>query len=60
MRLDQTLNAADLAETVVGGGNERQAVADEDDAETFFDVVQQLVDGRFDGAGQSELTDVEA
>jgi len=49
----------DLAEAVVGGGDERQSVADEDDAESLFDVVQQLVDGRFDGARQNELTDVE-
>ena len=40
-------------------GDERERVTDEDDAETFLDVVQQLVDGRFDAVGQDEMTNVE-
>ena len=50
----------DLAESAVYSSNKRQSVADEDDAKTCFDVVQQLVEGRFDGVGYNELSDVEA
>ena len=42
------------------GGDERQSVTDEDDAQTLFDVVEQAVDGRLDRVGQNDLTDVEA
>ena len=53
------VTVTDLAESVVGDCDERQRVTDEDDAETFLDVVQQPVESLFDGVGQDELTNVE-
>jgi len=50
MQIIVTLVSADLAKSVVSDGDKGEGVADEDDTETVLEVVQQLIDERFDRA----------